>query len=119
MNIGLYMFKGSVLTYLLQHSPKAIHQKVYQESFLKHGGYYPEVVMPQSVMDIILDGKAVTLVPDDAMAIYDHVFTMGKEAMISGRAAYYYTLKLPIRKEINGAISRLRDNGVIQEVYFE
>ncbi len=117
MNIGLYMFKGSVLTYLLQYSPKPVHQKVYQESFLKHGGFYPEVIMPQSVMDIILEGKAVTLVPDDAMAIYDNDFTMGKESLVTGFASYYYTLKLPIRKEINRAIVRLQDNGIIQEVF--
>ncbi len=116
MNIGLYMFKGSVLTYLLQHSPKQVHKDVYQKCFLKLGGYYPEVIMPQSVKDIILDGKAVTLVADDAMAIYDHIFTLGTEPMYTGPASYYYTLKLPIKKELNRAIQRLRDTGVTQEV---
>ncbi len=63
--MALYTVKDSILTVLLKTSPIEGHVKVYEESLMKRGGFYPDAIVPQSLMESeILTGRAVTLLID-------------------------------------------------------
>ncbi len=116
MQIGMYIVKGSILTSFLRDSPREVHRNVYKESLLKHGGFYPDNILPPDVMDIILDGKAVTLWPGEGLAIYQHLLVRGQEPMPNGPVGYLYRMNLPIRDELDKALMTLLECGTIKEV---
>ncbi len=108
---------SSVLTHLLKHSPLKVHREVYRVSLLQRGGFYPNAYIPPEVIEIILTGKAVTLLPDDSMAPYNDKLVLAKEKVAAVPVGYFFKRRLPMHDELTKGIRALMDTGVVAQVY--
>ncbi len=114
--IGVYTVANSILSLLLQHSPFEVQRHVYQKSLLERGGYFPNAFIPPDVMDIIQEGTAVTLLPDDTLAPYKHKVVLSEEVWTKYPIGYFYQRNLPMKREIDEGLQYLLGTGVIQRV---
>ncbi len=116
MKYGLYLFKGTVLTSLFQHSPFSLQRRFYKESLLTHGGFYESTIMPQDVVDKIQAGKAVFISQNVLLPIYKHLYAMGKEDLFFAYSGYYAQQRLPLISKIQGGIQHFFECGITEEV---
>ncbi len=114
------MTKGTAVTSLLRDSPFEVHRKVYKEGLELRGGYTQTPVPTAELYQRVLEGRAVGIALDDAMAPYRHLVVLGKEVLTTGYVGYYYAPKLPLKKEIDKGLTVLQESGVLQKVtYFK
>ncbi len=85
---------------------------------MKYGGFYDLNETDSDKIKLMRDseGMLALLKADDSMAPLKHVMHLMKEEIRNGPAGYVYKAGLPIMREVNLAIQRLKDSGVIHQV---
>ncbi len=112
----MWILKNSVTAHLFEASPFKVHQSVYHECILNRGGFFATAVPPVDILRRFLSGQAVGIAAHDLMPAFRHLFGMGKEVFFSSYAGYYYSLKLPVKGELDRALRTMLESGVMHKV---
>ncbi len=116
MKKEMYMTQGAVMTGLLKYSPFEVQRRVFEESILKRGGFIPTPVPTPYTRQRTLDGHAVQIASEDGMAPYRHTYVASKEAWTTGYIGFYFSLKFPLKDEVNRDLITLQEMGIMIKV---
>ncbi len=72
-----------------------------------------------AIFSNIQSGKAVGISSSDLLPGYRHHYQLGKEALSSGMAGWYYSGKMPLGRKLNWGLQALIEAGVKEQVSFK